>query len=146
MAAEGGWRRGRGRDFGGNVNPASKGSVTIPLRFDREDLARGMEDTVDAENEAYTSSSLRDLPPSSPSALAACSRGVADFCFLRPSASSEGGGGLFSAALVLVLCSDGSVYGASPVLFDGTVLPRSVVVGAAPRLDGEIEALTSFLA
>mmetsp|Transcript_32071 Transcript_32071/g.59231 ORF Transcript_32071/g.59231 Transcript_32071/m.59231 type:complete len:1221 (+) Transcript_32071:86-3748(+) len=131
------------RDFGGRNNPTSEGSVTIPLRFDREDLVRGMEDTVDAENEAYHSSSLRDLPPSSSSLTA--SKRVADFCFLRPNVSTSGAGGLFAAASIFVLCSDGSVYGASPILFDGTVLPRSVVVNAISHLDGEIEASTSFM-
>ena len=121
----------------------SEGSVTTPLRFDDEDLVRGLRDTVDAENEAYDSSSLRRRDRSSSSAAAPVGR-VVDFCFMSPSSLASGGGG-FSAASILVLCGDGSVYGASPIMFDGTVLPRAVVVESTSILDAEIDASMSFL-
>ncbi|KAL7538311.1 hypothetical protein ACHAXR_008460 [Thalassiosira sp. AJA248-18] len=136
----GGGRMGVGRDFGGRKNLSSEGAVTVPLRFDYEDLVRGMKDTVDAENEAYNASaSLRYS-----SSLSTATKTVADFCFMEPSMSTSGAGG-FAATSILVLCSDGSVYGASPIIFDGTVLPRTVVVNAISHLDSEIEASTTCL-
>ena len=138
-----GSRRGGGRDFGGRRNISSEGSVTVPLRFDNEDLVRGRGDTMDAENEAYNSSSLRDQPPSS-SLLA--TKIVTDFCFMNPSQTSTSGASGFASSSILVLTSDGCVYGACPIIFDGTVLPRTVVVSAISHLDGEIEASDAFLA
>ncbi len=88
------------------------------------------------------SSSMRDRRPSS----SVASTRAADFCFLRPNVSGGSGGGVFAAASILVLCGDGSVYGASPALFGETVLPRSVVVGVFSQLDGEIEASTAISA
>lgn len=131
----------RGRDFCGRANPSSEGSVTTPLRFGYEDLVRGMKDTTDAENAAYTSSSLRRSRPSSASIT---TKRVVDFCFVNPFLSTSGASGL-SATSILVLCTDGSVYGASPIIFDGTVLPRTAVVNAISHLDAEIGASTSLL-
>eukprot|EP00970_Alexandrium_tamarense_P008184 scaffold1559_cov193-Alexandrium_tamarense.AAC.1 len=133
----GGGSSGRGVDMGGKYNPSTEGAVTTPLRFDYEDLVRGMEDTVDAENEAYSLTSLRREQGS-----ASKSKKVVDFCFLYPSSDASGA---FAATSILVLCNDGSVYGASPLIFDGTVLPRSIVVDAISQLDTEIEASSSFL-
>mmetsp|Transcript_14941 Transcript_14941/g.31087 ORF Transcript_14941/g.31087 Transcript_14941/m.31087 type:complete len:100 (+) Transcript_14941:824-1123(+) len=45
-----------GIDVGGKVNPTTKGAVTTLLQFHHKDLVRGMEDTINAENEAYRSS------------------------------------------------------------------------------------------
>ncbi|KAL9188347.1 hypothetical protein ACHAXT_006725 [Thalassiosira profunda] len=127
---------GRGRELGGRNYPTAgtaEGAVTTPLRFGREDLVRGREDTIDAENEAYTASSRGDAPTSA----ATASQRVVDFCFL-------GAGGLASAS-ILVLSADGAIYAASPVLFDGTVLPRAAVVGAIARLDAEMDAAAAHL-
>jgi len=124
-------------------NATSEGCVTTPLRFDHEDLVRGMEDTLDAENEAYNSSSLRRNE-----VAASSNKTVTDFCFLsqETSTSTSGASRAFAAMSILVLCSDGSVYTASPIIFDGTVLPRSMVVDAISHLDTEIDASTSFVA
>lgn len=131
----------RGRDLdGGRSNPTNEGSVTCALRFSNEDLFRGISDTVDAENEAYNSSSLRQHDRTVSSLV----KRVVDFCFANPSLSLSGKVGI-SATSIFLLCSDGSVYGASPIIFDGTILPRSVVVTAIKQLDDEIQASTSFL-
>ncbi|KAL7547815.1 hypothetical protein ACHAWF_011087 [Thalassiosira exigua] len=142
---------GAGGDVGGGrgSSASGEGSVTVPLRFDREDLARGAEDTTDAEDEAYRRASApsRDGPPPPPSSEPSPSspREVVDFCFLNPpSSESDDGAGLASLS-ILAVTADGAAYAASPVLFDGTVVPRSVVVDAAARLDDEIDAWTSVL-
>ena len=132
----------RRRDLdGGRTNLTSEGSVTCALRISNEDLVRGSSDTVDAENEAYNSSSLRQHDRTVPSSLV---KRVVDFCFANPSLSASGNVGI-SAISIFLLCSDGSVYGASPIIFDGTILPRSVVITAIQQLDDEMEASTSFL-
>lgn len=135
----------RGKDFDGRTNPSTEGSVTTPLRFGYEELARGVNDTVDAENAAYNSSSLRRGQPSATSYSSSLhTKSVVDFCFMNSPHSTSGVSG-FAAASILVLCNDGSVYGASPIIFDGTILPRTVVVNAISHLDTEIEASTTFL-
>jgi hypothetical protein len=125
-------------------NSSSEGCVTTPLRFDHEDLVRGMEDTLDAENEAYNSSSLR----SSGRNEASTNKTVTDFCFLsqETSASISGASKAFASMSILALCADGSVYSASPIIFDGMVMPRSVIVDAISHLDIEIEDSGSFVA
>ena len=145
-----GVRRGGGRgssERDKRYNSTSEGCVSTPLRFDHEDLVRGMEDTLDAENEAYnfSSSSLRR---SASSLLTSNNKTVTDFCFLSQESSSSASGAskAFAAISILVLCSDGSVYSASPIIFDGTLLPRSVVYDAITHLDTEIEASASFVA
>jgi len=144
----GGGGGGRGRGSTDNAdkkyNATSEGCVTTPLRFDNEDLVRGMEDTLDAENEAYNSSSLRRNEGGSSFPT---DKTVTDFCFLaqETSTSTSGASRAFAAMSILVLCSDGSVYTASPIIFDGTVLPRSTVVDAISYLDTEIDASTSFV-
>lgn len=140
-SAIGAGSRGVRGDFGGRSNPVGEGSVTTPLRFNNVDLVRGLKDTVDAENEAYNQ---RDRPPTMRLSSSSADKRVVDFCFTNPSLSATGNAG-FSAMSIFVLCSDGSVYGASPIIFDGTVLPRSVVVTAITQLDDEIEASTLFL-
>ncbi|KAL7466262.1 hypothetical protein ACHAXS_006553 [Conticribra weissflogii] len=122
-------------DVGGRIRPASEGEVTTPLRFHREDLVRGAEDTLDAENEAYRSS----VGGGGGGGGGPAGTGIADFCFLSPT-HSPSASGAFAATSVLVLATDGSVYAASPVLFDGTILPRTMVVDALLRLDAEIAA------
>jgi hypothetical protein len=123
-------------------NSSSEGCVTTPLRFDHEDLVRGMEDTLDAENEAYNSSSLR----SSGRNEASTNKTVSDFCFLsqETSASISGASKAFASMSILVLCADGSVYSASPIIFDGMVMPRSVIVDAISHLDTEIDDSGSY--
>lgn len=123
-------------------NATSEGCVTTPLRFNPEDLVRGMEDTLDAENEAYNSSSLRGR-----SDEFSIDKTVTDFCFLsqETSTSTSGAGRAFAAMSILVLCSDGAVYAASPIIFDGTVMPRSMVLDAIEHLDTEIDASLSFV-
>ncbi|KAL7457383.1 hypothetical protein ACHAWC_008947 [Mediolabrus comicus] len=123
-------------------NSSSEGCVTTPLRFDHEDLVRGMEDTLDAENEAYNSSSLR----SSGRNEASTNKTVTDFCFLSQETSISGASKAFASMSILVLCADGSVYSASPIIFDGMVMPRSVIVDAISHLDTEIEDSGSYVA
>jgi len=125
-------------------NATSEGCVTTPLRFDHEDLVRGMEDTLDAENEAFNSSSLRGRNNEVSSFT---DKTVTDFCFLsqETSTSTSGASRAFAAMSILVLCSDGAVYTASPIIFDGTVVPRSMVVDAITHLDTEIDASMSFV-
>jgi len=125
-------------------NATSEGCVTTPLRFDHEDLVRGMEDTLDAENEAFNSSSLRGRKNEVSSFT---DKTVTDFCFLsqETSTSTSGASRAFAAMSILVLCSDGAVYTASPIIFDGTVVPRSMVVDAITHLDTEIDASMSFV-
>ena len=125
-------------------NATSEGCVTTPLRFNPEDLVRGMEDTLDAENEAYNSSSLRGRN----NEVSSIDKTVTDFCFLAQetsSTSTSGASRAFAAMSILVLCSDGAVYTASPIIFDGTVLPRSMVLDAITHLDAEIDASMSFV-
>ena len=131
----------RGKDFDGRANPSTEGTVTTPLRFTYEDLVRGMKDSIDAENAAYNSSSLRRDRPSGSSLP---TKKAVDFCFMNPPLSTSGVNG-FAATSILVLCNDGSVYGASPIIFDGTVLPRTVVLNAIAHLDAEIDASMSSL-
>jgi len=142
--------RSKGRDFGAR-NSTSEGAVTTPLRFEYQDLVRGMQDTMEAENEAFSSSSLRDRDPSSspmPSqgerSMVAKKR-VTDYCFMNPSSGAASGSACFTATSIFIVCNDGSVYGASPIIFDGTILPRSAVVHAISHLEEEIEASTSFM-
>ena len=103
--------------------------VTTALRFGCEDLVRGAEDTLDAENAA-----ARDLPFS-------CGRTATDFCFLRPGPVAEGSGDLLATLSILVLRDDGAVFAASPILFDGSVLPRAAVASAASHLEVTAAAL-----
>ena len=126
-------------------NSSSEGCVTTPLRFDHEDLVRGMEDTLDAENEAYNSSSLRSTGRNGASTP---NKTVTDFCFLsqETSTSISGASKAFASMSILVLCADGSVYSASPIIFDGMVMPRSVVVDTILHLDTEIEDSGSYAA
>ena len=73
-------------------------------------------------------------------------KSAVDFFFVNLALSSNSGrGGGFSAASILVLCNDGSVYNASPLLLDGTVLPRSVMVGVISYLDMEVDASVGVL-
>jgi hypothetical protein len=134
----------RGKDFDGRVNPSTEGSVTTPLRFGYEDLVRGIKDSIDAENAAYNSSSLRRERPSASSSYSSSSslppKRAVDFCFMNPPHSTSGVSAGFAATSILVLCNDGSVYGASPIIFDGTILPRTVVTNAISHLDAEISA------
>mmetsp|Transcript_4614 Transcript_4614/g.9710 ORF Transcript_4614/g.9710 Transcript_4614/m.9710 type:complete len:972 (-) Transcript_4614:39-2954(-) len=142
-----------GIDVGGRINPTTEGAVTTPLRFHHEDLARGMEDTINAENEAYRSSidPRREtiLSPDRPARGTAARTAVADFCFLSPthspSAFASGASGAFAATSALILGTDGSVRVASPVLFDGTILPRTMLVEALARLDAEIESSAEMM-
>ncbi len=131
----------RGKDFDGRANPSTEGAITTPLRFTYEDLVRGMKDSINAENAAYGSSSMRRDWPSGSSLP---TKEAVDFCFMNPPLSTSGVSG-FAATSILVLCNDGSVYGASPIIFDGTVLPRTVVLNAIAHLDAEIDASTAFL-
>ena len=87
----------------------NKESISTPLRFSTADLLRGWSG-VTAENFAYDSSEVH----------------IVDFCFS-------------SSASVLVLSSDGGVYGASPLLFDGMCIPRLAVLDMVSRLDNEID-------
>mmetsp|Transcript_19754 Transcript_19754/g.37675 ORF Transcript_19754/g.37675 Transcript_19754/m.37675 type:complete len:189 (+) Transcript_19754:587-1153(+) len=136
-----------GIDVGGKVNPTTKGAVTTLLQFHHKDLVRGMEDTINAENEAYRSSidPRREtiLSPDRPARGTAARTAVADFCFLSPthspSAFASGASGAFAATSALILGTDGSVRVASPVLFDGMILPRVMLVEAMTRLDAEIK-------
>lgn len=133
---------GLGNSARGKSNPFTEGAVTTPLRFSYEDLVRGMKDTMEAENAAFSSSSLRRDRPSE--SLLPTKR-VVDFCFMNPPHPANGVNGGFAATSILVLCNDGSVYGASPIIFDGTILPRTIVVNALSHLDAEIDASTTFL-
>jgi len=115
------------------------GEVTTPLRFNYQDLVRGLQDTVDAENAAYNRGGGYDQPSPSYSRLSSTpSKSVVDFCF---NSNSSG----FSSTSILILCNDGSVYGASPIIFDGAVLPRTTVMSTISQLNDEIEALSSYL-
>ena len=138
--------RGVVREMDKRYNSTSEGCVTTPLRLTHEDLVRGMEDTLDAENEAYNSSSLRgrnnNVSLLTTGGTDAKKKAVTDFCFLCQEtslSSTSGASKAFAAMSILMVCSDGSVYGASPIIFDGTVLPRSVIVDAITQLDIEID-------
>jgi len=116
-----------------------RGEVTTPLRFNYQDLVRGLQDTVDAENAAYNRGGGYDQPSPSYSRLSSTpSKSVVDFCF---NSNSSG----FSSTSILILCNDGSVYGASPIIFDGAVLPRTTVMSTISQLNDEIEASSSYL-
>ena len=66
-------------------------------------------------------------------------KSTVDPCFINPTLSSNSGRGRgFSASSILVLCNNGSVYGVLPLLFDGTVLLRSVIVRAISHLDTKV--------
>jgi len=127
-----------GIDVGGKVNPTTKGAVTTLLQFHHKDLVRGMEDTINAENEAYRSSinprCKTILSPNCHARGTATRTADADFCFLSPthspSNSATGASGAFAATSVLILVTDGTVRVASLVLFDGTILPGTMLVEA----------------
>lgn len=97
-------------------------TTTVPLRFSYVDLLRGRDGGVAVENEAYSSSSR--LSDDHGEKIR-----VVDFCFT-------------TFASILLLCNDGSVYGASPLLFDGSIVPRTEVLDAISRLDAEIDELS----
>ena len=114
------------------MRPGGRGAAHALLRFGLKDLARAgtMEGMVDAESVECARGT--DRSPLSLSSVT--SRRVADF-FLCPDAPA--GSGLFAAASIVVLCDVGSVYGASPVLFDGMVPPLSAVADAVGRVREE---------
>ena len=122
----GGASRGVGKKDFGRSSAAMEETVTTPLRFDRQDLARGMQNLLDAENEAYTiQTSLWEPPPNmSPmpgegGPSAAETKTVVDYCFLNPGDGAPANGvGCSAATSILILCKDGSVYGASPIIID----------------------------
>mmetsp|Transcript_22401 Transcript_22401/g.46022 ORF Transcript_22401/g.46022 Transcript_22401/m.46022 type:complete len:99 (-) Transcript_22401:930-1226(-) len=71
-----------GIDVGGKVNPTTKGAVTTLLQFHHKDLVRGMEDTINAENEAQSSIDPRCetiLSPDRHALVTATRAAVADF-------------------------------------------------------------------
>ncbi|CAB9504168.1 expressed unknown protein [Seminavis robusta] len=67
---------------------------------------------------------------------------VEDFCFAQSGESKEGGLSLLSTLSVLFLKASGEVNVASPILFDGSVVHKSLLMNALDFLDFHVQTFS----
>jgi hypothetical protein len=67
---------------------------------------------------------------------------ITDFCFAQSGESKAGGLSLLSTLSVLLLKGSGQVHAASPILFDGSVVSKSVLLQALGLLEHHVEIWT----